>query len=38
MAIDFDMMSVVARCLLDAKHNKKDFDRDFNRFIVNFDV
>lgn len=38
MAIDFDMMSVVAYCLLDAKHNKKDFDRDFNRFIVKEDM
>lgn len=34
MAIDFDMMSVVAYCLHDVKHNKKGFDRDFNRFIV----
>lgn len=38
MAIDFDMMSVVAYCLLDVKHNKKDFDRDFNRFIVKQDM
>lgn len=38
MAIDFDMMSVVAYCLPDAKHNKKDFDRDFNRFIVKQDM
>jgi hypothetical protein len=30
MSIDFDMMSVVAYCLLDAKHNKKDFDKYFN--------
>lgn len=37
MAIDFDMMSVVAYCLPDAKHNKKDFDRDFNRFVVKQD-
>lgn len=34
MAVDFKLMSVVARCLPDAKHNKKDFDKDFNRFIV----
>lgn len=32
------MMSVVAYCLPDAKHNKKDFDRDFNRFIVKQDM
>ena len=38
MAIDFDMMSVVAYCLPDAKHNKKDFDRDFNRFIEKQDM
>ena len=38
MAIDFDMMSVVAYCLPDAKHNKKDFDKDFNRFIVKQDM
>lgn len=38
MAIDFDMMSVVAYCLPDVKHNKKDFDRDFNRFIVKQDM
>lgn len=38
MAIDFAMMSVVAYCLPDAKHNKKDFDRDFNRFIEKQDM
>lgn len=37
MAIDFTMMSVVAYSLSDAKHNKKDFDKDFNRFIVKQD-
>lgn len=38
MAIDFSVMSVVAYCLPDAKHNKKDFDKDFNRFIVKQDM
>ena len=38
MAIDFSRMSVVAYCLPDAKHNKKDFDKDFNRFIVKQDA
>ena len=38
MAIDFDMMSVVAYSLSDTKHNKKDFDKDFNRFIVKQDM
>lgn len=32
------MMSFVAHCLPDAKHNKKDFDRGFNRFIVKQDM
>lgn len=32
------MMRVVAYCLPDAKHNKKDFDRGFNRFIVKQDM
>lgn len=30
MAIDFSVMSVVAYCLPDAKHNKKDFDKDLS--------
>lgn len=35
MAIDFDMMSVVAYCLPDAKHNKKEFVQASSRVYFN---